>query len=182
MTELFIHVGNPIGNGFYKPLGIHCWTQLWGDQCFDRTSYSVSSNLYFCPQDRVCWQIFGIELLYSVSSETLVWCFYKVLVKLIFHIDFLIHSFNTWTFSIVLRHQKSNPVKISRGSHLPTALETIKQNRFTVSFEENTVGSVITGRIHEPLYIPLSFCRPGSSSLSQNGFTSENPAGNFASF
>lgn len=121
---------------FYKPLGIYYWTQLWSDQSFDRTSYSVSSNLYFCPQDRVCWQIFGIELLYSVSSETFVWCFYKVLVELISLIDFLMHSFNTWTFSIVLRHQKSNPFTVSGGSHLSVALETIKQNKSTISFEE----------------------------------------------
>lgn len=107
---------NHVGGGFYKPLGIYCWTQLWNDQSFDRASYFVSSNLYFCPQDRVCWQILGIELLSSVSSETLVWCFYKVLVKLISHRDFLIHSFNTWTFTIVLWHQKSNPFKVSGES------------------------------------------------------------------
>lgn len=135
-TDCLFLFRDHIRGGFYKPLGIYCWTQLWNDQSFDRTSYFVSSNLYFCPQDRVCWKILSIEPLYSVSSEILVWCFYKALVKLISHIDFLIHSFNTWTFSIVLRHEKSNPFKISGESHLPGALEIIKENKFTDLFEE----------------------------------------------
>lgn len=79
-------------------------------------------SIFFCPQDWVCWQIWGKELLYFVSSETLVWCLYKVLVKLIFQIDFFIYS-NIWTFSIVLRHQKIKSLQNLQRVTSPNCIE-----------------------------------------------------------
>lgn len=139
MDKLFIHVQESYQRWVIQaPWNLLLNSVVEWSVLFDRTSYSVNSNLYFCLQDQVRRQIFGIELLYSMSSETLVWCFYKVLMKLISHIDFLIHSLNTWTFSTILRHQKSNRFKVSGGSHLPTASETIKQSRFTACHVKNS--------------------------------------------
>lgn len=93
------------------------------------------------------WQ----RTLYSVSSETFVWCFYKVLMEWIAHIDFLVRPFNTWTFSIALQLRKSNLFKSLEG-HIPQLLwkPLTRPNLQSLIWGQIPVAVAVTGGTREP--------------------------------